>query len=222
MSDDHYRQGRRRLRELLPWARAEARKPGYADSEIKEQSALGRASFSHVTEDNLDALVIYPAPLGGWHADLVLKHVPPGVPNTIGSPVGSPFPTRSAAEDGAKKTLVMMLVTAARNRASPAASLPPVFILYGWSMDLLPALFEEALALFPDRADGYGSKEAAAARIEETLAALCPAGFDGVAFNDWSHGDKVALMTVLHIAALSGVFAYPLRRDAPPASETRH
>jgi hypothetical protein len=35
-------------------------------------------------------------------------------------------------------------------------------------------------------------------------------------FDDWPFQKKAALLTVLHIAALTGVFVYPMRRDGLP------
>lgn len=216
--------GRKLLRDLLPWARAEARK---GDVKYEDRSLLGRTTMSYVAEDNLEALSIYPAPMGGWHADLVLKHVPPGVPNVIGSPVGQPHATRAAAEASAKALLVGALTIAKQNREATVAKRPPVFILNGWSCELLPRLYEAALKHFPSRAGCYSSKETAVERIEEVLQELCPDGFDGKAFNGWGAEKKSRLLGVLHVAALTGIYVYPLRRDATPSGHeapvsTRH
>ncbi|MGI4851991.1 MAG: hypothetical protein ACRYGR_08630, partial [Janthinobacterium lividum] len=78
-SSDVFLDGRRRLRQLLPWARAEARKTPF---DGVQHSPLGRAQIQYARTANLDALIIYAAPLGGWHADVVFKSVPPGTPNT--------------------------------------------------------------------------------------------------------------------------------------------
>lgn len=211
MTDPDRARGQRLLRELLPWARAEARKD---DIEVELESALGKAAGTYLTEANLDALMIYPAPKGGWHADVVLKTVPPGIPNVFGTPVHKPCRTRTEAEDRGKRMLVMLLALAARNAgAEPAA---PVFMLDGWTFKLLPELYEVALAAFPDRADGYGTKLQAAGRLEAALDRLCPEGFDGAAFNKWPRGKQADLLTVIHIAVLSGLYAYPMRQDAAP------
>jgi hypothetical protein len=79
-ADRDLERGRRLLKELLPWARSEAKKDSL---KFEPKSALGRASMSHVSEDKLDAVMIYPAPKGGWHGDVVLKGVPPGVPDAF-------------------------------------------------------------------------------------------------------------------------------------------
>lgn len=223
-----FNRGRRLLRELLPWARAEARKEV---ARIEMTSPLGHATAAYVTEDNLDALLIYPAPMGGWHADVVFKHVPPAVPNTMGTPVERPCRTRQEAEEHGKRILVSLLLMAEQNKATNPSAPPPVFMLCGATFKLLPELFEAALAMTPEGAGGpnggYSSKEHAIERIEEKLAELCPDGFDGKAFNGWERMKKAELLTVLHIAALTGVYAYPPRRDASPSghraqSEARH
>lgn len=218
-------QGRRLLRQLLPWARAEARK---MEGKVEANTPLGAATMAYVTEDNLGALMIYPAPLGGWHADLLFKQVPPGVPNSLGSPVAEPLRTRSEAEAYAKKLLVHALLIANQNGAT-AAKPAPVFLLFDWSLTLLPELYETALAAMPDMVDGYGSVAHAIERVEAVLADLAPDGFDGDAFNDWPRDRKTRLLAVLHMAALTGLFRYPPRRDTSPSglaeaelSKTRH
>lgn len=225
---EDYIRGKRLLRELLPWARAEARK---GDTQFSAESKLGTVTASYVTEANLDALVIYPAPLGGWHADVVFKHTPPGVPNTMGSPVEHPLRTRREAEEMGKRLLVMLCTMAARNAAAKVAPADPVFLLHGLAFTLMPKLYELALAAMPEGAGGseggYETKERAIERIEEVLGNICPDGFDGDVFNSLDRGQKAEILTVLHIAALTGVFAYPPRRDATPSghraqSEARH
>lgn len=213
MSD--FARGRRLLRELLPWARAEARKE---TGSVELKSALGRETAAYVREDNLDALLIYPAPLGGWHADVVFKRVPPGIPNSMGSPVERPLRTRREAEDVGKLLLVNMLRMARMEKSSGS----PVFLLQGAAFTLPLEMYEAALGAFPEGAGGsnggYHSKEHAIRRIEETLAELCPGGFSVKAFNEeWDQGRKAELMSVLFIATLTGVYAYPPRRDATPS-----
>ena len=207
-----YKQGQRRLRQLLPWARAEAEKPG---SSVEARSPLGATTMPWATEDNLDALLIHPAPKGGWHADLVLKWTPPGTPNCLGSPVHSPHKTKPEAEQAAKGLLVAVL--AAAKNAAVTEPPPPAFILHSCSFRLDPLIYEIALTAFPERANGYGTTEAAIAKVEEVEASLFPRGFTLDAFNALAHGDKASLLTVLHLAALTGLYVYPPRRDASPS-----
>jgi hypothetical protein len=214
MADNNdIRHGRRVLEELLPWARAELDKLGDKVS-FKLESALGQATATYVTEDNLDALLIYRAPRGGWHADVLFKKVPPGVPNVMGTPVASPCRTRSEAEEMAKRLLVTVLSIARQNKAPSPAD--PVFKLYDYVFTIPPQLLPLALAVMPEYATGYGSPLQASARVEQALEALCPEGFDGATFSDWPHDKKAKLLAVLAISTLSGLYVYPMRQHGPP------
>lgn len=216
-----WRRGRRLLRDLLPWAKAEMRKLGKG-VESGDMSPLGEATTANLTENNLDALLIYPAPLGGWHADVVFKNVPPGFPNSMGTPVGEPLPTRPMAEDRARKSLIGMLrmIEDAKGKGDGRK---PVFLFFDGFFELQPLLFERALALAPGGAGGpnggYESQDFAIHRIEEILATWFPGGFSRKAWSESSTDARSQLMTVLHIAALTGVFAYPPRKDGVPSDE---
>ena len=157
--------------------------------------------------------MIYPAPKGGWHADVVFKSTPPGIPNSMGTPVERPCATRAEAEDIAKSLLVGMLVMAAANKGVAA---DPVFILNNWSIKLSPDVLPLALKVMPEWANGYGSPLQAYGRVEAMLDELCPEGFDGEAMLQWPPEKQARLMATLHIAALSGLYVYPMRRDEPP------
>lgn len=227
MSDPHLdhgtiAQGRRRLQQLLPAARAHVRKHPPKDG---GGTALGDAQMSHLTEANFDALVIYPAPLGGWHSDLLLRDMPPGLPNSVGTPVAAPLRTREDAEEHSALLLQFALYIIERNRTEKATPKKPVFLLYDYKIDLQPDVLEKSLAARPELGGGYSSVEAAESRIAELLAELAPGGFKGT--EGWSPEDLTRLWAVLHMAALSGLFVYPPRRDASPSghretSEARH
>jgi hypothetical protein len=204
------RAGRRLLRELLPWARAEARNP---DRRTVSYSALFDAQKPYIKEANFHALVIHPAPLGGWHADLLLKGVPPGVANCMGSPVAEPFRTREAAEAGAR-----LLLTAACHTARELATQPagPAFLLYGHGLELSPAMIDAILSIMPG---SYG-RERAIEYIAQVVADVLPEGFTGRRFDALPYSQKTVLMSAIHIAAACGVLAYPPRRDASPSGHT--
>jgi hypothetical protein len=192
-------QGRDLLQSLLPWAREEAERLR-SSGEIYI-GALARAQVAYVTEENLEALVIYEAPEGGWHADVVLKEVPSGVPNCFGSPTEDPLPTYDAAMEIGKKTLVMLLVLAATDMEAG----PPVFILDG-------NVFELSVDILA-WAHGYGSPERAAERLKVYLAAHFRDGaFDGPAYLALPRNDRNQLLTILHMAAVDGLFRYPCER----------
>lgn len=212
MNTHDIERGRRRLKNLLPWARAEVAKRGY---ETAEKSPLFLAVAPYLTEDNFDALVIYEAPRGGWHADLLLKKVPPGITNVVGTPVQSPCRTKDEAENFAKNILMMACY---QSEHGDKTAHMPAFLLYGWEFPL-PLMPELAAALTEDAHVtsrlGYGTDFQAAVRVEKAIDELFPNGFDGDLFNQADDKKKAKLIAVLHRAALSGLFRYPRLTDEP-------
>ena len=211
--DDDYRRGRRLLRDLLPWARAMAKKELARDGARFEFGALGRAQAEHIKEENLDALMIYPAPLGGWHSDILFKNLPPGVPNSMGSQVAHPLRTRDEAEAHGKRLLLSCLLIEQRFAATVEPS-GPAFLLFGLEVRLVPEMLEMIEKLAPK----LYTYERAANRLTETVAACFPNGCDEARYRALSRDDQSLLMFCIHIAAVSGIFAFPLRRDGPPAT----
>jgi hypothetical protein len=205
--------GRERLKAWLPEARRDVEQRGPAL--ITPFSGVAKAMVPYINEDNFDALLIYPGPKGGWHADLMLKSVPPGLPNVLGSPKQSPLATRSDAVEMARSLLEMALAQAKLNRDAPTETPPPAFELYDWSFELNPKGLEiiekvKPPDYSPDRPIEF---------LEEVLAEFAPNGFDAEAFNTWPRKAQGRLVTALHLAALHGIFRYPLNLDKPPKEE---
>jgi len=208
------RQGVRRLRDWLPSARGAARRA--EDFQEEYASASLKAVYPYVREANLYALVIYPAPKGGWHGDVLLNDVPLGVASALGSPKEAPLPTREAAEKYLRTMLVHALVIA--DRIQPRVEdnpPPPGFALFNWETDLNP----EALAIVRDLMPSDYTRERAITFLEETLAEVAPGGFDGERVKDWPASATKRLYAALHIASLKGIMRYPLTRDMPPSAE---
>jgi hypothetical protein len=212
--------GRVTLRTLLPWARAEARKA----NDSKMTSALGLATISQLRESMLYSLVIYHAPLGGWHADVLFRGMPPGFPNAMGTPVGQPCRTFREAEEHGKGMLVALCRMAAQNEREKIEPKKPVFQLCGVAIELEPELYALALAEQPEGAGGpnggYVSKEHAIERIEETIAEIFPAGVTLESAQALDRSRQARLMSVLHIASLTVVFRYPPMQDGSPSGHT--
>lgn len=213
-TDHDFERGRKRLRELLPWARAEARK---TRPNTTEESALAGVTFPYATEDNLDALMIYPAPLGGWHADVVLKEVPPGIPNAMGTPVGTPLRTRQEAEEHGKAILVGIC-------SMPKREIKPgsVFLLFKIAVHL-PPLPHELLEFGRRLSADTEAREEAIARIEQLLTEYrLDDSCDVARFNRLDQFEKAFLMAALTRATMAGVYAYPPRRDKSPSGHGQH
>jgi len=212
MADDYdqmFAAGRERLAEWLPKARAEFTT---APPDMK-LGALANATAPYVTEDNFDSLVIYPGKRGGWHADLVLRAVPPGVPNTMGTPVGSPCATWEEAENHGRKILTLALAISAENRAAPKAH-KPVFLLYDATIKLEPA----GLAYYAQHEFTISSRPIIAAALDGIIPSLFPDGCSKAKFEALSDNKKLILTRLVYVAALAGIYAYPLRKDAPPVA----
>jgi hypothetical protein len=94
---------------------------------------------------------------------------------------------------------------------------PPAFLFYGYEIPLKPEIYQPALAEIPEEFRGYESPQRAIARLDAFMAELPPHSSDDVDFNGWDRERRTTLMSVIHTAALSGLFAYPPRRDTSPS-----
>lgn len=215
LDDMTWRQGRRRLRDWLPTARASIEKdPPRAEF----LSGVAKAQAPHVVDDNLDAVLIYPAPKGGWHADVVLKDVPPGVPNTLGTPMQHPVATREEAERRARGLLEMCLAQAKKNaeKLTPPPWPNPAFELFGWSFPIPARMIDLCLTEMPELAVPYRTRERAIQRVEAILAELAPEGFDGDLVGQWPIEKRARLLSVLTGCVLTGLYRYPPNLDEAP------
>lgn len=193
--------GRRLLQILLPRAKellAKQEKHSW-----QPMSGLGRAMGPYLRIDNVDAVMIYQAPKGGWHGDVVLRSVPPGVPNTLGSPVENPCPTRELAVELATGLLAQIIggVDAGTETG------PPVFLFHGFEFTLMPELMKLAPAC--------ESVEHALSRLAEIEQTVFPDRIPNTQIT--LEGEPlVRLMAVIYMAAKTGVFRYPPKLDAEP------
>lgn len=91
---------------LLVALEAKAKKSPYQGSEklmpLFRVSALQASNLgSSIRLNNLKSIVVREDALGGWYADICLKKVPEGLPNTIGSPALPPLSSKREAHDWA-------------------------------------------------------------------------------------------------------------------------
>lgn len=76
---------------------------------MEPASLLGQSLTAHLKRANLEALVIHHRPKG-WTADVLLKDLPVGLPNTLGTPESMPMKTREeAVQAGAALVKVIAL-----------------------------------------------------------------------------------------------------------------
>jgi hypothetical protein len=218
---DQMKAGRALLRDLLPAAREAAATQEYG---LEVMSGVAQAGAPYLREDNFEAIVIYPAPLGGFHCDLLLKKTPTGVANTMGSPVAKPLPTREAALDYAHKILTGMLARERLNAAEPAAAEPsgaaPVFELFGADMPILPVFTEVAQDLRQTIETLQRSPftyDDALAMLAEATSEYLPDGDVLKAARKLNQRQRMNLVISVHLANLVGVFRFPQRSDGTPS-----
>lgn len=195
----------------LPWARGEARK---TDGQLEPESALGDASFSALRDEAmLEAILIYQGINGGWHGDIVLKDMPRGMPNVLGSPVGEPHRTRHQAEKSVRLLLVGLLRKIAENQASGEPPKSAVFLYYGHPFKLSHEAFKMI-----DRMKWVQSEEDALRRIEDVTTRLLPNGATREAWEALAQPQRAQVMMAIHLAAATGISRYPVLPHRPPAA----
>lgn len=222
-SDEVMRQGRRRLKALLPALRAQAAREAKLGGPVLEPTTgIGQGMMQFLPSARLDALNIYPGEKGGWIADVVLKGVPQGYGNTFGTPVALPHPTREAAEAEGRRLVINVLKEQARLAASPPPAVDPAFVLHGVQVTL-PRRFFDTLrdAARGEEVRGYGSQAAARARIDEVVAELMPGGVSAEAIGGLEGEPATLLMAVLAMASMDGVKRHP-PGDMAPGERTPH
>ncbi len=222
-TDEERRQGVRRLRLLLPAALAKLRHTPPA----KVWTQLMAAQARYVTRDNFQALMVTPGAKGGWDVDLQLRFVPPGVANTIGSPVENPYPTREAAEAAAGGYLLFALALERDVIAGTTPVASPTFLFYGASIWLQEALMDRLKSICPNGPPPDWTVEHFRGEIEAFVAEHFPAGVSKDTMDALPQASMARLMSLLHMAAFIGVLVHPPREPGSPnphrdASQTRH
>jgi hypothetical protein len=195
-SDRQYGDGARLLKELLP--QAKAMMPTFSAEPVSD---LARATMPHLREDNLLAVMIYEAEAGGWIADVVCKHVPPGISNVLGTPVGDPLNTREEALENAVRVLACVLVMGGK----ATGQTEPVFNYH----DVMITLDSRLLAFMDSHNAGYSSVDKAYLRLDETTKELFPDGYSYERLKALPDERSRLLFAVAHMAALTSVLRYP-------------
>lgn len=212
------RRGRAVLERLLPLAQAKAAAEPIPLEEV-DLSEVARVQMQYIRPDNLAAVVIHPAELGGWSCDVLLKSVPPGVSNVFGTPANQPHRTEEEAEESALPLLAFVLSLAAAVQAEPPKG--RVFEYFGFAMPMpehLLRFMEERTAENPNLR--YGSGEGARERLDEVTAKLFPGDrVDEETLNGLSRERLTELSVVLCMAALEGMFRFPDWPAKPPKPE---
>ena len=213
------------LAELLPAARADAIAFA-ADPELSFEvvSGVAKAALAYMREHNFAGIHIYPAPLGGFHCDLILKKVPPGVANSFGSPVGAPLPTREEALQYGRRMLTGLLSAVLKHAPKPEDA-PPVFEFFGMDLPIDDALLAAAEKARDNIAKKLG-RPLNPNDINEMLGGMVaehfPGGFTGGFDPNRPFKEKAQITICIHLAALCGVFRYPPLPNGTPSAHKPH
>jgi hypothetical protein len=204
-------EGRRRLKRLLPGA-LDAVRSGAVDA--RPVTEIVKVVASHITLDKLDAVVISEGERGGWHVDVMFRNMPPGVSAAIGTPVQAPLPTRQEAQDHAPVLLAYVVKQALADK-TPIAN--PVFEFHGGTVSI-PS---EVVRMLLDRGFGQSgyTPEKALRRLAEIEAELFPEGVSPQRYEQLSPSQQTRLLSVMTMAAATGIFRYPEPEAAPPGDK---
>ncbi len=98
-----------------------------------------------------------------------------------------------------------------------AGAHPPAFWLYGFEITLFPSTLEAMAARLPHAVMPHADLDELAGRIKSTLADVLPGGVTAPSLTalaaDTPRKDKLLFM--MHLAAIGGLYAYPVRQPAP-------
>lgn len=212
---NEFREGRQRLRDLMPRARAYLEE--HRDMGVTSASAVANSTLFYVREDNLDSLTITRGERGGWIADVHLIKVPAGVASALGTPVQSPHATREAAEESAVLLLAYVLAAA---RDLPAKPAERVFEFHLINVPLPERIMEKIDSTVAANPDLAWPMPYATARLDQLADEL----FGGVVTVEKANAltitQKAYFHSTLALASVAGLFRWlpiepmPVRADA--------
>jgi hypothetical protein len=213
--EQQIKEGRRRLKKLMGRARAEARKLG-RDTEMRPLSVLGQSMTGRITEKNFHALVVYQGSKGGWFGDLVLKGMPTGVPDAMGTPSSDPRATREEALRDAFAVLVGILAQIDEYDRAGHDTKPGdgrVFELYGFSFTIPGEMVDGAsgLAQLAGVVESYSFEDAQDFISRATREISGVREFSGEMYDEASPEAKSRLLAAIATMMIFGHFRYPVR-----------
>lgn len=149
------REGRKRLKKLLPAAMREAKKRLGDGSFEAQQSLMADVVIRHAEPSNLDGVMVYRTERG-WYADLVMREVPLGASNVMGTPADMPRMSREEAEKDGYQVLVAALFGWMRSKEDANSSSHGdvrVFKLHGRDFPIPGNVVDSARAALEGRGD---------------------------------------------------------------------
>jgi hypothetical protein len=218
-----FKEGRRRLKEMLARARAEAKKTE-GGSALQANSVLGQSVMSHIRESNLGALVVYEDGPGKWYGDLVLKGLPPGVPDILGTPTSTPRSSQKEALRDAYYILVGILRAIHERETTPREKPQEdqrVFRLYDFEFTLPGEAVDTVfgLSIVSDLAEDYSGDDALDFVRRKVEAITKGEELTDELLDTATEDQKAHLMAAMATALAHGEFSYPRRETSHPPEE---
>lgn len=210
---------------MLGRAKAEARKREYEHS-MQAHSVLGKSVMSRIKVKNFDALIVYEDGPGKWYGDLILKGMPPGVPNSLGTATSTPRSSAKEATNDCYMILVGILrAMHERDNASHDKTLEDIrvfeihgieFSIPGEAVDVAYALSEMTVG-----ADYTGDDALEfVGRVVDEIA--CGEDLTEDVLKGISGGQNQKLLTAMSLALMRGEFHYPrIKISSPDAKNGR-
>lgn len=211
--DQQMKEGRRRLKNLLGRAKADVRKRGRS-LEMQPLSVLAQSLTGRITKRNFDALIAYEDGEGRWFGDLVLKNMPTGMPDAMGTPSNEPRATRDAALKDAYGALLAMLANIEEAKRA-SFDKPPVdervFVLYGFSFKIPGHAVDAASELFGlvDGGETYSLEQSVYLMTRAVREISGEAEFTGDLYDAAPQDAKTQLLAAMATMMIFGFFRFP-------------
>lgn len=126
---------------LSMMAKAEEKIANGTDAQMLPMSGRGSDQMSWVTREHLVGIHIYEMKGHGWYGDLLLRDVPLGQPEALGTPTRRPLKTEAEAREQVFGLLVCILSMIAKRGPPEQKKLPARFSLDEVDIEMDPKIF---------------------------------------------------------------------------------
>ena len=222
LTDRQIAEGRLLLGKLLPQLRQEVSLAS-PDGVLQPTSLIGQSLMGRIGYDNLDALVIRKSS-GGWHADVILKGLPVGVSNVMGTPEARPLPDREAAVAAGTGILRQLCRLAAENALAGRDMVQQdtrPFELHGYTFQIPGEIVEHVGQIWAMAGrDLVPDAETARNLLTENLVrTMGTDSFDPERYGALANDEKTSIGITMATLLQFGEFRHPDRPVAAPVSD---
>jgi hypothetical protein len=192
------------LRVLLKKAEAVA-EDDKIDFRFDVNPAVLHAAMQYVHRNNLAGVDLFQDNNGKWIADIILKNVPPGYGNRVGTHADHPHATRQEAVE----TAVCLLSHIVKTSPSAAADVPdPAFTFFDHAFIVPRVIIERAAQL---------------QRVEPEYLAkrLLDVGHYATRVSDLTEDERIELHSIIVLAMVNDIIRWPPSVSGEPLTQER-